>query len=277
MPTQNNYLITACITHFNDADFVLNTLYCLKHLTKNPYKVIIRDNNSKKRNYQKLAKAIKAYDNVELYRAEGFNLKGSMAHGTAINDLVSRIDTPYGAIFDADCAFLIKNWDEILKGLLNDKVKMAGTQAPAGAVKPMDFPLIFAVLFETEILKKLNIDFRPKDLSMVQDSGWEVREKFFENGYQGELLIVKNTRTYRDGPFGHLVGIEEYYLPGINHIFACHFGRGSTLGSAKYKKGQGLIFNIPFLGRFFRQLKGRREKKKWIDICHKIVSTQQTL
>jgi len=268
-------IITICITHFNDTDFILNTLYCLKHLTKNQYKVIVRDNNSKLKNYQKLEKGIRQYENVFLYRAEeGFNLRGSMAHGTALNDLVKKIDTAYGAIFDGDCVFLIKNWDEILISKLNEKVKIIGTQASPGCPKPMDFPLMFAIFFETAVLKKINIDFRPKDLSKAQDSGWELREKYLKAGFQGELLIAKNTRSYKDGPFAELLGVDEYYLADYPQIFACHFGRGATSGSAKYKKGTSFFYKIPFISRPLREMRGRKEIKKWVSICRKIVDKQ---
>lgn len=268
-------IITICITHFNDIDFILNTLYCLKCLTKNQYKVIIRDNNSKLKNYRKLEKGTRGMGNVFLYRAEkAFNLRGSMAHGTALNDLASKIDTIYGVILDADCSFLIKNWDEILINRLNDKVKIIGTQAPSGSTKPMDFPLMFAILFETETLKKLQIDFRPKDILQDQDSGHELREKYLNQGYSGELLYVKNTRVYKKGPFGDLLGVGEYYLPGQDKIFACHFGRGATSGSAKYKKGTSFFYKIPFISRPLREMRGRKEIKKWVSICRKIVDKQ---
>ena len=268
-------IITICITHFNDTDFILNTLFCLEKLTKNSYKVIIRDNNSKLKNYQKLEKGVKQYQNVFLYRAEdGFNLRGSMAHGTALNDLIKKIDTAFGVILDADCVFLIKNWDDILIKKLNDKVKIIGTQALPGSVKPSDFPLMFAILFETKTLEKLHIDFRPKDISQGQDSGHELREKYLSAGFEGFLLEAKNTREYKKGPFAKILGVEEYYLPGYSQVFACHFGRGATSGSAKYKKGTNFIYKIPFISKPIRIMRGRKEIKKWISICREIVDKQ---
>jgi len=188
--------------------------------------------------------------------------------------LVKKIDTAYGAIFDGDCVFLIKNWDEILISKLNEKVKIIGTQASPGCPKPMDFPLMFAIFFETAVLKKINIDFRPKDLSKAQDSGWELREKYLKAGFQGELLIAKNTRSYKDGPFAELLGVDEYYLADYPQIFACHFGRGATSGSAKYKKGTSFFYKIPFISRPLREMRGRKEIKKWVSICRKIVDKQ---
>jgi hypothetical protein len=264
--------ITLCIVHFNDADFVLNTLYCLKRLTKNKYKVIIRDNNSNPRFYRKLKIGVENYENVYLYRAEGFKLRGSLGHGTALNELVKKIDTPYGVILDSDCTFLIKNWGEVLINKLNDRIKIIGTQASGD--KPKDFPLMFAILFETKTLKRLNIDFRPKDLARRQDTGWELREKYLKAGFQGKNIGTKNTRDYKKGPFRNLLGVEEYYLNGFDHIFASHFGRGSTFGMAKYKKDTSFIYRIPIISRPLRKMMGKREIREWIKICKEIVDSQ---
>jgi GT2 family glycosyltransferase len=86
-------LITVCIVNYNSSDFILNTLYCLKNITKNSYKVIIRDNNSILKDFLNLKKKIRNYSNVELYRVDNFNYRGSLAHGIAINDLIKKIDT----------------------------------------------------------------------------------------------------------------------------------------------------------------------------------------
>lgn len=266
--------ITICITHFNDTDFVLNTLYCLENLTKNNYKVFILDNGSENKNYEKLKERVREYPNVFIWRRES-DLRGSMAHGTALNDLVKRIDTPYGVILDADCTFLIKNWDEILINQLDDKVKIIGTQAPVGSTKPQDFPLMFAVLFETETFKKLNIDFKPKDLTKFQDTGWELREKYLKAGFRGKIIEMKNTRVYKNGPFRNLLGVAEFYLDkDYGNIFASHFGRGSSGGEHKYGKGTSFIYRIPKISRPLRRMRGKREVREWIKICKEIVDRQ---
>ena len=263
-----NERITVCIVHFNDAEFVLTSLYCLKKLTKNSYKVLILDNGSKIKNYNKLKQGIKVYPNVFLRRKET-DLRGSMAHGTALNELVSKVDTPFFAILDADCTFLKKDWDEILIGEMNERVKAVGTRAPLP--KPQDFPLMFAILLETETFKSLNIDFRPNDLSKNQDTGCEMRDKYIKAGFSGLNIEKKNTREYQDGPFATILGVDEYYFKGDNDIFASHFGRGATFGAAKYAKGTNFIYRLPVIGKFFRIRRGKKEKKQWTKICQKIL------
>lgn len=270
----NDFLITICIVNYNSSDFIINTLYCLERITKNDYKVIIRDNNSRIKDYLNLKKKIQKYPNVELYRIDNFEFTGSIAHGIAINDLVKRIDTKYGAILDADCTFLYKNWDKVLIKQIDRQYPIIGTQAPPQ--KPQDFPYVFALFFINDIIQNLGIDFKPTDIRKFKDTGFELREKFFEKGYKGKLLRIKITRTYKSGPFGDKVICAEYYLNGIKEIFASHFGRGSTLGISKYLKGfKKKFYKIPIIGKYFLVRKGKKEMKKWMKICKNIINKQE--
>jgi 2-polyprenyl-3-methyl-5-hydroxy-6-metoxy-1,4-benzoquinol methylase len=263
--------LSILIVNYNSADFVAVSLYALKKLTKNPYQVFIRDNNSKLQDFLKLKKIAKKYDNVLLERMET-SLTGSMAHGTALNALAKKVNTPYFSILDADAIWLKKNWDQTLIEKINNQVKVAGTQASGD--KPKDFPLMFAILFETKTFKELNIDFRPQDLEKKQDTGWELREKYLNAGFGGKILKMKNTRKYKRGPFRGLV-CAEYYLDGHDEVFSSHFGRGSTLGVNKYIRGNKTYFyRIPFIGGYFLKKKGKKEKKEWIKTCKLIIKSQ---
>lgn len=268
--------ITICTVNYNTSDFIVNTLNCLKDITKNNYKVIIRDNNSKLKDYLNLQKNVKNYLNVFLYRIENFDFEGSLAHGIAINDLINRIDTKYGVILDADCTFLCKNWDEILINELSEKYPIIGSQAPKSSrmKRPLDFPFMYAILFDTEIIKQLKINFIPGDDPGKKDTGYELRRKYLEKGYKGKLLLDHNTRIFKSGPFRKVI-CAEYYLEGYEHIFASHFGRGSSLGRSKYlKTRKNKYYKIPFIGIFLLNSKGKREKKKWIKICQNVVNKQ---
>lgn len=284
----NDFLITVCISNHNTSDFTLNTLYCLKKLTKNKYKVIIRDNDSNLKDYLKLKKYVKYYPNIKLYRVENLNYPyrlASLAHGTALNDLIFQIDTKYGAVLDSDCTFLYKNWDEVLINEINEDYPIIGTQAPA--FKYQDFPFVFGFFFITNILKSLNIDFRPKDIFIKgQDTGFEMREKYINSGYKGKLLINKYTKEYKSGPFNKVL-CQEFYLTSYKEIFASHFWRGVQTGDWKYYTPWRVwIEYLPFIGkyllRFFlkpeylsriAKIKGRIEKNEWIKICRKIANT----
>jgi hypothetical protein len=122
----------------------------------------------------------------------------------------------------------------------------------------------------------LNIDFRPKNLEKHEDTGYELREKYLSAGYEGKVLEMKNTRFYKDGPFHNLLGVGEYYLnKDFSFPFASHFGRGSTLGAAKfYKSPFAFSYRIPFFGPRLLRLKGASERKKWVSVCQKIINFQ---
>ncbi|MFX0186841.1 MAG: glycosyltransferase [Candidatus Hodarchaeota archaeon] len=278
-------VLTICISTHNDSDFVLNTLLCLEKITKNNFKVIIRDNDSDLGHAEYLRKNTKKYKNVYLYRVENLNLNGSMAHGTSLNDLYNKINTRYGAIIDADFTFLHKNWDEILINELDEKCPIIGTQGPS--FKYQDFPYVFALFFYTDIFKKLNIDLRPGDVfnDATQDTGFRVRENYLARGYKGKLLVNKYTGDYKSGPFRN-INCQEFYLKGYDNIFASHFWRGSSYGAWKYfVKYRKMINRAPIIGKSLLKLtllnkalykiarfKGKFDKKKWLKICRKIVN-----
>ena len=270
----NNDLLTICIVNYNSADFILNTLYCLEKITKNKYKVIIRDNNSKIKDFKKLKRETQNYSNVFLYRINDFTYTGSIAHGIALNDLLNRIDSSYGVILDADCTFLYKDWDEVLINRINNEYPVIGTPASytEGEKRSGDFPLMYGILFITKVLKEFNIDFRPKHEGVYKDTGYTLKDYLIEHNYKGKILEEKNTRFIKSGPFSKIICVE-YYLEGHEKIFACHFGRGSSLGRGKYLSGKkkSSFYFIPIIGNFLLKLKGKREKKLWIKICKEIV------
>lgn len=294
-------LITVCIVNYNSSDFVLNSLYCLEKLTKNKYKVIIRDNNSNLRDYLNLEQKIIQFSNVLLYRVENFNYSGSVAHAIALNDLIKKIDTKYGVIMDADFTFLHKHWDGILIKELSEESPIIGTQPHINFgpyQKPLDFPHIFGILFHTKTLKQLQIDFKPDTFNKKEDTSFQIRKHYLHNGFKAKLILFKNSKNnvkklkkniatngynekiilynsfwkYKKGPF-HKVTCAEYYLKEYKEIFASHFSRGSTVNRSKYSTGwKKFIYIIPFIGYYFLKSKVKRDKNKWIKICKKLAN-----
>lgn len=264
-------LITILIAAYNVSAFVEVSLFGLAKLTKNRYKVIICDNGSSFLDKRKLERIVLKYDNIELfYRKQ--SAPGSTGHGEALNILIDKIETPYGVILDADATFLKKGWDEILINQLNDQVKITGAPLVSTSARPTDFPNPLAVLFDTEVFKSLKIDMRPKNLKAGQDVGWEMRGKFLDNGYAGKILEVRNTRQYKAGPFKNVL-CAEYYLRGCEDILACHFGRGSSLGAAKYKEWNRFL-SLRIVNYIARKAKGYRERGEWLAICREIIDRE---
>lgn len=268
-----NAKITVLIVNYNTAKFIATTLDCLSALTKNSYKVIIADNNSSKKDFDLLSKIVSKHSNVTCYRKEGFQLKGSMAHGTTLNELVAQVKTPYFSILDADATWLENHWDEKLIKELQGKTKLIGTP-PVGA-KSKEFPLMFAILLETKTFQSLNIDFRPPKGNLTLDTGYELQEKYTRAGYTGKCLTAKNTRTHKNGPFAELVGVTEYYNTTTKNIIAAHFGRGSSLGKAKYKKRwEKILYQLPYIGQKLIKQRAHKEQQAWRRICHELITKQ---
>ena len=275
-------LITIVSANYNDSLFKELMLYAFDKLTFNSFKAIFMDNGSDKRNVSVLRKLLENYDNLNIIY-QNQNVAGSQGHGEALDKMVDMVETEYTVVMDSDCTFLMKHWDELLLRELNDKIKIIGSTSPikraGNRIGGGDFPLPFATLFETDTYKKLNISCTPGDINKGEDTCWEWKTKFVNNGYSGKSLVTRNTRDYKDGPFGNLTGIEEYYTDS-GELIASHFGRGASSGLAKYlsnenNKLQNLVQSInPRIGKTYAKLIGKYEMKLWLKKCYKIVNSQ---
>jgi glycosyltransferase involved in cell wall biosynthesis len=275
-----NPLVTVCTVNYNSADFIEIMLYSLRKLSLMPYKVIIRDNNSSIDDFKKLSKIISdnKFGNVTLYRV-CTNLKGSMSHGEALNDLVSRVDTEYTVIMDSDAVFLYRGWDVYLSRNLTADFPLFGAQADTLGNKPKDFPQIFAVFLNTKVLRDLDVDFRPRDISRQEDTGWGMRAKYLSRGLRGKLLYDFNTRFFKGGPFSDIVSAEYYLYPDASGpIFASHFGRGSAPSSKsllKIKNTKNLFARgVNKILCYPNKVKWLIDKRRWLKTCREIVDKQ---
>lgn len=268
-------LITILTVNYKTADFIDLMLYSFKKLTKNSYKVLICDNYTSDKEVVKLAKVAQKYDNVEVIFRKQTQF-GSMGHAEALDLLVSKVQTPYFAIMDSDCVFLIKDWDTVLLSYLDEKTKVIGTtlHKTNEFLKPLDFPLVFAALYETRTFKELNPSFMPGNIKedKSKDTGWQIRDSYLNNGYEAKVFDTVNTKFFSDTPFGELY-CSVYYLE--NELIASHFGRGSSGGVAKYNNKWW--FKIPILSRFIRRYIGLNEMKEWMKICYHIIYKESML
>lgn len=247
-------------------------LYSLSELTANSYKIIICDNGSNKKDIKNLKRLAEKPKNIEsIYRQQ--TESGSIAHAEALDILIEKVDTKYTVVMDSDCVFLLKNWDEILIKNINETIKITGSTSPANRkgnrIGGGCFPLPFAVLFETEIYKKLNISCMPRNIKEGEDTCWQWKPMFTQAGFSGKTLTEKNTRDFKDGMFGDLTGIANFFTDS-GELIASHFGRGSSGGAAKYLKW----LKVPVISRYIKRYFGNIEKKKWITKCYKIIDNQ---
>ena len=263
--------ITVVTVNYNTADFVGLLLESLRLLTKDPYRVIICDNGSKSKDLKCLNAFCKDEGNIEIILNQQ-SISGSIGHGEALDVLASKVETPFFVVVDSDTVFLHKDWDAIWLSRINDKVKAIGTEASGN--KPKDFPTLYAVLYETDSFRKINSSFLPnmetyKD-GAYTDTGWQVREGFLNDGYEGETLEIRNTRKYKGGPFREFTGVGEFYLKGKKEIFLAHYGRGAGGGLPKFfnQKGALKVFE-----RLLAWREARKEKKAWLNAVRHYLKT----
>jgi hypothetical protein len=128
--------------------------------------------------------------------------------------------------------------------------------------------LPFTTLFETEIYKELNLSCMPNDISEGEDTCWMWEGGYLNNGYSAFNIYPKSTRTTYIKEFNKIVGCDVYYVN--DSMFSVHFGRGSTLGAAKYKIW--FYRYIPIFSKIIRMKKGINQKKLWIQISRNIIN-----
>ena len=254
--------LTIVVVNYNSSDFILTSLSIIERLTVSKWRIIICDNGSNHADFVRLSNAVSRYENITLM-ARTQTQFGSLGHGEALNLLVSKIKTRYGVVMDADCIPLIYAWDIFLISKLSDAVKIAGAplahNTPGGSKRVRDFPLIFLSVFETRVVRELNIDFRPRDIAAGEDTGWELHSKFHENGYVGSCLFGQNTRMFSAGEFSSAVCDEYYTDSNCRQLICSHFGRGSNPRSGKYLR---LVS-----GRWYSF---KSDKARWLGICREV-------
>ena len=233
--------------------------------------MIICDNGSKSKDLRCLKALCKDEDNIDIIFNQQ-SASGSTGHGEALDILAFKIETPFFVVVDSDAVFLHKDWDAIWLSRINDKVKAIGTEASGN--KPKDFPTLYAVLYETDSYRKINSSFLPNmetyEDGAYTDTGWQVREGFLNNGYEGETLKIRNTREYKEGPFRKFTGVGEFYLKGQKEIFLAHYGRGATGGLPKFM-AQKNAFKV--FGKLMAMHEARKQKKAWFISVRKYLKT----
>lgn len=179
---------------------------------------------------------------------------GSYAHGVALDDLFSQFTSKYGMFVDCDVAFLKKNWDQILLKQLVDNVAIIGSEYQKVFAKYLNFPTLFAALFDTSIFRKCNISFLPESVDTHNpqseiasitidesnaeiygrnlgdcihlDTGCQVPHKLKQNGYSGIPLPAQVLQPKQEMfPSPQLKG--EWFLHNEEPFFT-HLGRSSS-------------------------------------------------
>jgi hypothetical protein len=272
--------LSVLTVNYGTADFIESMLYCLQRITCYPYKVLIADNFYSHEQTLQLKNVCAKFDDIQIFHRTQ-SQSGSMGHGEALDVLTPKIDTPYFAILDADATFLARNWDKILISQFDSDCKVIGTQAQLNQDrKKTDFPLMFAILFETHTFKNLDIQFKPPskaDVLKGKDTGHQLREKYMAANKKGKLLYHHYSINQKGSPF-YKIACAEYYLNGNKQIIASHFWRGASLVmSENISQNNGFFLKIrelPVIGPRLLTMIRKRQKNKWLKQCTKVVDEQ---
>lgn len=264
--------LTIVTVNYNTSDFLEVMLYAFEKLSEKNYPVIICDNGSDEKNVLKLVELQRKYSNVEiLFRIQ--SQAGSIGHAEAIDLLANKVKTPYFMVMDADCCVLRKNWDDVVFGQLKNNVKVFGTpRLLQNGDNLEDFPTVFSTVYDNVAFQELGCSFMPGPggAAAGEDTGYLISKKFRVKNLSYKNLVAKNTRHYKDGPFGDILCAEYYLDAELKDIFSCHFSRGSSSGKAKYK--EGILLRIPFLNKIIRHMNGKRDRKKWIERAYHLLA-----
>jgi glycosyltransferase involved in cell wall biosynthesis len=264
--------ITIVTVNYNTSDFIELMLHSIHRLTENKYPTIICDNGSDNASTLKLVELERKHSNLEIiFRNQ--SQAGSIGHAEAVDLLVSKVETPYFLLMDADCCIFKKNWDQVLLKQLGDTVKVVGTPRLLQNGQSLDdFPTVFSTLYETKSFNQLDCSFMPGPggAAANQDTGYLIAEKFRESGFGFKNLIAKNTRHYQQGPFGDILCAEYYLDKECKELFSCHFSRGSSNGKDKYR--DGLLLKLPIFKGVVRYFSGKRDRKKWINRAYQLIN-----
>lgn len=265
-------LITIISVNFNTSDFLEVQLDAFKKLTKNPFKVLIADNGSTDFHLLYLSKMLPRFNNVWVYYRKQ-SAPGSVGHAEALDFLISKVDTPYFLVMDADAVILKKDWDQEFIQNITSETKALGAPPVKGSPKAQDFPFSYVVFLETEAYKKLNCSFMPVPgmEAKGKDTGYLIRENFFKNQLKVLCFDDHNTRHDKNGPYRDILCAEYYWKWDQKNIVSCHFARGSSDGVAKYK--YRWYFQIPFVSSVLKKYLGKRDRKKWILKTYELINS----
>ena len=252
-------VITIC---FNSADFVSAQADSLYKLSDDKFDYIVFDNGSNINELSKLLKLKEKYNDLKIVISPKVYNQGSLAHGYGLDEAVKFVQTDFFMILDSDCSLLLKSWDKLLLNKFDESTSVLGVKT----TNREEIPQNRLMIVRKSLFDKLKITNMPsfksgeRIIPLNDTSSDIIRLKKISDF---KLLEYKNTRFSKKMSFSNLKGVEEYYID--NKLLASHFGRGSSLGAAKYSK---------ILPKFLRKIIGYYDKRKWLNIVDDLITKQ---
>ncbi|MDR1952221.1 MAG: glycosyltransferase [Elusimicrobiota bacterium] len=272
--------ITILTVNYNTSHFIELMLFSFSKLTKRKWKMIICDNGSKPEDFLNLRKAVQNYQNAEIIVRQQGNDQPSIAHGKSIDLLISKADTSYFLLMDADCIFLRKYWDDdIINEMQKGGYTLLGTPAVFNIYKPIDFPEVYATMFDAQKYKELGSPTLCPDENWAnsdngnsleqKDTGWLVRKECIRQNHKFYVFDgIYTKHNYIKSRYFPGIYCLEFFMKGTDEIMCSHFGRGSSEGKWKFDDMRS------FIPKFLLR---KRQISKWIRLSKKIIEKQSRL
>lgn len=240
---------------YNSSNFIAENFKSAKKGAIGEFSYLIVDNGSKKSHIKRLNKLKKSNNNIDLIFSNNDHKFASYNHAMGVEKGLLIVKTKYCLILDSDTIFLKHGWDSTLLSFFKEKTAIVGFEA----TNRIGFPQIMFSCIDVKIFKENKISCMPsfenkKECNPLNDTAHQWKK--LKKNYEIVTFPFKNTRDYNSPYFKNIVGIEEYYIN--NELFASHFGRGSSLGSAKY-------FKKIKLPNFIKKAFGKYQISKWIN------------
>lgn len=109
------------------------------------------------------AELLSRLPNTTVFFHDSGDLRGSEAHGAALNELLPRIETEYAVFADPDTAALMPGWDTTCRVALDERTVAIGTPySPKATFRYQGFPHGVFLFFVVEPVRRLEPDFRPE-------------------------------------------------------------------------------------------------------------------
>ena len=211
--------LTVCSVVYNDAQVGLLDLMVrsvLKHTSPAP-KFLLCDNGGNN------LEPYRSLPNFTIVTGANPSYRGSLAHGSSLNQLLPLVTTPYTAIVETDCVVVDDSWST----LTPPHTLLASSKAPG---------LYHACLLVGETVSLNGIDFRPgnhtrtnRSYTPQEDVGWRISSCVRPQCI--DLLHTVDCKSGRGQLFGAQYQSEE--LMRGDQVVALHLGRGSNMAGKK--------------------------------------------
>lgn len=257
--------ISILITNYNTTHFIDFLIQKIYQLTKSPFKIYIHDNGSTKNEMRRLINLIRKYPSGDIILISTIDSNiPSVAHGNALDRLISLVETDFFAIFDSDCVPLMYAWDQKIIKQLQKGIDIIGSPFLVGpnSSKYDDFPAQFFTVARTDVYRMTLTNCQAENTT-DRDTCMKWKEDYSQKNKKGKIFQQVSTRDVFIDRL-HPTVCVVYYLDG--EIIGSHFGRGSSGSKAKYLQ-TGLFSRIPAIRYTLKTIMAKNEMRSWKKWC----------